>query len=52
VPPGDPDALANALALALAAPPSESPRDFVERAYDWERTLAAYRRLTGDVDDR
>ena len=52
VPPGDPDALANALALALAAPPSASPRGFVERAYDWERTLAAYRRLTGDVDDR
>jgi glycosyltransferase involved in cell wall biosynthesis len=52
VPPGNPDALANALALALAAPPSASPRGFVERAYDWDRTLAAYRRLTGDVDDR
>ncbi len=52
VPPGDPDALANALARALAAPPPASPRDFVEQAYDWERTLAAYRRLTGDVDDR
>jgi len=49
-PSGDPGALADALALALAAPPPASPRGFVERAYDWQRTLAAYRWLTGDQD--
>jgi glycosyltransferase involved in cell wall biosynthesis len=48
VPPGDPDAMADALAAALSCPPATSPRRFVEQAYDWQRTLAAYGWLTGE----
>jgi len=50
VAPGDPEAMTRALEVALAARPSASPRCFVEQAYDWQRTLEAYRRLTGDAD--
>ena len=49
VPPADPDALAGALADALACGWRVSPRDFVKRRYDWQRTLAAYERITGGV---
>lgn len=45
VPPGDPEALARALAETLALPFTRAPRDFVERQYSWSRTLASYRRV-------
>jgi len=50
VPPENPTAMADALAQSLGSPPAISPRRFIERAYDWHATLAAYARLTGDVD--
>ncbi len=50
VAPADPAALAAAITASLDTAQPVSPRAFVEQRYDWQRTLAAYRRITGGAD--
>ncbi len=45
VPPGDPAALAAALAEVLALPDSGASRQFVEARFSWTDTVASYRRV-------
>lgn len=47
VPPGDADALADALTAVLKRPLAATPRNFVEMRFSFTETIAAYRNIAG-----